>query len=96
MTLVVTKMGSVTDVFCSNKLRSLDIYDNEFFKLDLSGNAFVADSKAVQVEILYTENVDVSHALRNGAYFTSVKCLGTSNPDGIPKNPECNVCNLAY
>ncbi|XP_046558134.1 uncharacterized protein LOC124267267 isoform X1 [Haliotis rubra] len=50
------------------------------------------------VEFLYTEDVDIKGLIRRcgegNVYFKQVRGLGVSKADGIPKNPNCPICNL--
>ena len=87
VTVVLTKPGSETDQFCKRKLFKLDIRDNDF--LWRNDKVYVTDN--VWVEVLYTEDVDLS---RPDCKFSDVPSTGTSTPGGLPKNPRCLVCNL--
>jgi len=52
----------------------------------------------VKVELLFTEDIDVAEFLkRRGAKIVeNVPTVGkgSSTPGGLPKNPNCHVCNL--
>ncbi|KAI0230938.1 hypothetical protein LSAT2_018691 [Lamellibrachia satsuma] len=90
VTVVLTTPGSETDRFCEKKLIKLDIKHNDF--LWRSSHVFVTGK--VWVEVLYTEDVDLS---RPDATFSIVYSKGTSTPGGLPKNPSdialaCVVC----
>ena len=88
VTVVLTKPGSATDLFCESNLIKLDITYNEFLK---SWGCEVLVSDEVWVEVLYTEDVDLS---RPECTFSTVRSNRTSTPGGLPKNPNCRVCNL--
>ncbi|KAI0235069.1 Phytanoyl-CoA hydroxylase-interacting protein-like [Lamellibrachia satsuma] len=87
VTVVLTKPWSETDQFCKRKLIKLDTRDNDF--LWRNDKVYVTDN--VWVEVLYTEDVDLS---RPDCSFSTVLSTGTSTPGGLPKNPRCLVCNL--
>ena len=88
VTVVLTKPYSETDMFCRSKLIKLNLTNNDFLKHKF-GMVFVTDN--VWVEVLYTEDVDLS---RPNCTFSTVRSTGTSTPGGLPKNPRCTVCNL--
>ncbi|KAK2184230.1 hypothetical protein NP493_276g03034 [Ridgeia piscesae] len=83
-----TSVDPITDMFCRGKLIKLNLTNNDFLKR-MSGMVFVTDN--VWVEVLYTEDVDLS---RPDCTFSTVYSRGTSTPGGLPKNPSCTVCNL--
>ena len=93
MTLVLTFEGSDTDKFCSQFLIPVDPYKNDFLFKRLP-EVFV--TRRIHVEVLYTENVPIPEFMtQHGAYFDMVEVSkGTSTPGGLPKNPDCKVCNL--
>ena len=93
VTVVLTRPGSDTDRFCESNLIKLNITDNEFLKRSCNpGEACeVRVTIGVWVEVLYTEDVDLS---RPECTFSTVRSTGTSRPGGLPKNPNCRVCNL--
>lgn len=99
VTLVLTKQGSDTDKFCREKLPQLNQFDNEYIKLVPSpihrDKYLFYITCNIWVEILYTENIDILYALNYcQAFWQITESTGTSRPMGIPKNPNCNVCNL--
>ena len=89
VTVVLTRPGSETDRFCEKNLIKLDTGHNDF----LWRNNQVYCSRKVWVEVLYTENVQLSSPLCS---FSIVEGRGTSRPGGLPKNPSCVKCNLPY
>ena len=89
VTVVLTRPGSQTDHFCEEKLIKLDTGDNDF----LFRNNKVFVTKKVWIEVLFTEDVDLSSPLCS---FSVVEGRGTSRPGGLPKNPKCDKCNLPY
>lgn len=103
VTLVITEKDSRSDSFCTDRLLSLDIFDNPFLKLLVVPiseqlKVYTVLSKSVHVEVLYTESVDLMHIQQkqNGFLFKDVGVLGrgASKPSGIPKNEKCQICNI--
>ncbi|XP_061166770.1 phytanoyl-CoA hydroxylase-interacting protein-like [Saccostrea echinata] len=95
VTLVITSPGSCADSFCKRHyLKKLNSIDNPFIVVDES-ELFV--TLGVNVELFYTDSVDISsilyHNLGNFSYVRTCGC-GHSKPEGIPKNPDCPLCNL--
>ncbi|XP_050395753.1 phytanoyl-CoA hydroxylase-interacting protein-like [Patella vulgata] len=97
VTLVLTKPGSVEDVYCKPRLIELDINNNKFLYYD-RGFYYTTSERNLWVEVLYTEDVhvdDMSSVDKLSEKTTSVKGKqGQSKPDGIPKNKLCETCNL--
>ena len=99
VTLVATCPGSLTDKFCTQRLLPVDLHDsitNPFLFWD-NGYLYVTCNSNLQVEILYTEDIDINEWMTyGGAKMVNVPtvCKGSSTPGGIPKNPSCTVCNL--
>ena len=89
VTLVLTKPGTDTDRFCEKNLIKLDTRHNDFLWRSATDEVFV--TKTVWVEVLHTEDVDLSSPLCS---FSVVEGRGTSKPAGLPKNPDCDRCNL--
>ena len=100
ITLVMTRSGSAADDFCGRHLLplSFDDADDNPFLFRRAGSREMRVATGVKVEVLFTENIDVGDFLRRrGA--TIVKDVptvgkGSSTPGGLPKNPQCSVCNL--
>ncbi|XP_050395736.1 phytanoyl-CoA hydroxylase-interacting protein-like isoform X2 [Patella vulgata] len=94
ITLVLTKPGSVEDVYCKPRLIKLDINDNKFLYYDpMYGRYRTASSS--NVEVLYTENINLNEMRsKSGFLETFVRSRGQSRPEGIPKNTSCAICNL--
>lgn len=100
ITLVMTRRGSTADEFCSQHLLPLDIDDeanNRFlFRQASTGEMRVA--QGVKVEVLFTENIDVNELTRRrGATIVEdvpTVGKGSSTPGGVPKNPNCPMCNI--
>lgn len=99
VTLVMTKPGSKSDEFCRAKLLPLSLTDkqnNPF--LFLNGvDLLTNNKKKLEVELLYTENIDVvdlSSCHNAILSFTKTKGRGHSRPEGIRKNPKCLICNV--
>lgn len=99
ITLVATRPGSNADRFCWRRLLRIDLSDsttNPFLFWD-NDCLYVTCHSNLQVEILYTEDVDIYEWMFYGGAamldVTSV-CKGSSTPGGVPKNPNCSVCGL--
>jgi len=99
VTLVATCPGSTADNFCARRLLPVDLYDfaTNPFLFWKNRRLYVTSHSNLQVEILYTEHIDIYEWITYGGALlldvTSV-CKGSSTPGGIPKNPNCTVCNL--
>ena len=100
ITLVMTRYRSTADDFCRQHLLPLSIDDelNNPFFFRRAGTGEMRVAQGVKVEVLFTEDIDVNDFLRRrGA--TKVENVpligkGSSTPGGLPKNPNCYVCNL--
>jgi len=99
ITLVATYPGSKADRFCLRRLLPIDLTNSAsnpflFWENDC---LYVTCHSNLQVEILYTEDIDIYEWIDYGGAVmldvTSV-CKGSSTPGGVPKNPNCSVCNL--
>jgi len=102
ITLVMTRRGSTTDEFCSQHLLPLSIDDEDnnpfLFRSAVTGEMRVAQGD-VKVEVLFTENVDVSELKRRPEVKivdveVPPRCRGSSTPGGVPKNSSCEKCNI--
>ena len=93
VTVVLTRPWSATDRFCQRNLIKLNITENAFLKRSCNSleACEVRVTSGVWVEVFYTEDVDLS---RPECTFSTVRSTGTSTPGGLPKNPDCEVCNL--
>ncbi|XP_071173489.1 phytanoyl-CoA hydroxylase-interacting protein-like isoform X1 [Mytilus edulis] len=101
VTIVLTRKGSQEDVFCNQFLLQMDKYNNPFMQItrNISGLNVVTATMAVVVEVFYTESVNVRSLLQWGHGYISKTVLmgrGRSKPEGIPKNENCDKCNLSY
>ena len=100
VTLVMTKPGSKSDDFCRTKLLSLSLTDtqNNPFFFRSGAQLFTNEEKKLEVELFYTEDINVVELLspENGAKLspTETKGQGHSRPEGIRKNPKCQLCNV--
>ena len=98
VTLVMTKTGSKSDLFCQQYLirMSLNI-DNEICHIRVNGGklAFMVTS-GLWVEIMITENIDINYEVHLGAMFESVHMKGNRSGGrvGLQKNRNCKVCNI--
>ena len=100
VTLVITTNNSVADKLCKEKLVQLDVSNNPFFYKKPSvytgmqrTNVYVAQN--VWVEVLFTETIDLKDILTNKkGHLNIAESVGTSRRGGIPKNPDCKICNL--
>ena len=95
ITLVLCERGSQSDRFCHKRLPKLDIHDNEFlFINDSNDEIYVANGRGeygVYVEILYTEDIDISPWL---SYFEDVEQFVRGRDPNPRKNENCEHCNL--
>ena len=93
VTLVFTRRSSRTDQFCEKYLQELDKIENIFLRIRSPGEVEVTGS-GIWVEILYTENVNISTLKREGlARFINVSCSNVRA--GVqPKKTYCSVCNI--
>lgn len=91
ITLVMTRPGSTADLFCEPRLLKLDINDNPFFFRDNYGQLQVSRGNHLQIELLFTEDLDIRRYQRT---CTPIVGKGSSTKGGIPKNPSCHQCNL--
>ena len=91
VSLVLTYAGSETDRFCSEHLLSLDLTDNDFL-FKRGGQVMLA--RGGSIEVLYTEDINMSDWKARGATETIVYSTGTSTPGGLPKKSGCTTCNL--
>ena len=95
VTLVVTKPNSIADRFCNTHLPRLSLYENPFLRFHRSPECygFICPQEP-RVELLYTENIDLNEQFVK--WQTNVRTLGngSSTPGGLPKRPNCRVCNL--
>ncbi len=91
VTLVVTTPNSTTDRFCSKTLLKISQTNNPFFFHEEGRGYFCCI--VPEVEILYTENVDLRAPNIGWADVTALG-RGSSLPGGIPKNVDCDICNL--
>ena len=99
VTLVMTKPGSKSDKFCRAKLLSLSLTDrqNNPFLFRSGKDLFTKNKKKLEVELLYTEDIDIVDLLsHHNAVLsrTKTKGRGHSRPEGIKKNPKCPICNV--
>ncbi|XP_067675190.1 phytanoyl-CoA hydroxylase-interacting protein-like [Haliotis asinina] len=90
VTLVLTRSGSDADSFCQQHLLKLDPQDNIY----LSKKSCIyktLDRDAVHVEVMYTEDVDLTDR-----DLTSTPTIGAgeSTPGGIPKTVGCSICKV--
>jgi len=99
VTLVMTKPGSESDYFCRAKLLPLSVTDrwNNPFLFRKGADLFTSNKKKLEVELLFTEDIDVFHLTSLDVAclsYCETKGRGHSRPEGIPKNPKCHICNL--
>ena len=79
VTLVLTRPGTDTDQFCEKNIIILDTRHNDFLWRSATDEVFV--TKAVWVEVLYTEDVDLSSPL-------CVQCRGGKRDFKTCRSPE--------
>ena len=101
LTLVATKRNSKADIFCKEHLLKLNMGNNPFFYKDSSTNYRYGVTEAAfyccrepRVEILYTENIDLSKDYMQWQQRVQTIGRGSSTPGGIPKQESCKTCNL--
>jgi len=100
ITLVAMRPRSKADRFCIRRL-PIDLYDFAVspFLFWENGRLCVTSNNNLQMEILYTEDIDICKWMMFGdAVMLDVMsvCKGSSTPGGVPKNPNCSVCNLEF
>jgi hypothetical protein len=97
VTVVVTKPGSPSDVFCAAKLLRMDTCDNAFLEWN-RGHIRAAQKRSFHIEMLYTESLDIGRCTKAGFgrfdKHVPTKGRGKSNGVGITKNPNCTICNI--
>jgi len=100
ITLVMTRPGSTADNFCRQHLLPLSVDDqqNNPFLFRQAGTGEMRVAQGVKVEVLYTEDINVNYMrqYRGAEMVEDVPTVGkgSSTPGGLPKNPNCYVCNL--
>lgn len=78
ITLVVTKANSYSDKFCSENLIPLISRRNPFLYYNMWQNGFFTNL-AVNIEVFYTENIDIGELLSvKAAFFTFCNSKGYS------------------
>ncbi|KAK6184202.1 hypothetical protein SNE40_006716 [Patella caerulea] len=99
VTLVLTTPDSSEDRYCRDRLVKLDISNNNF--LYFHNKIGYRVTKAMLVEVLYTEDVDLTRLRSEESGFVekiipnrNVRGRGQSKPEGIPKYTSCEKCNL--
>ncbi|XP_050410291.1 phytanoyl-CoA hydroxylase-interacting protein-like [Patella vulgata] len=99
VTLVLTTPDSLEDRYCRDRLVKLDINNNNFLYYQKKIGYRV--TKAMLVEVLYTEDVDLTKLRSKKSGFVeqiipnrNVLGRGQSKPEGIPKYTSCDKCNL--
>ena len=97
VTLVVTEAGSYSDHFCRQHLIPLDKTNNPFLYYNHWKKSCFTNV-ALNVEIFYTENINIGYLLCNKkAYFSFCDVIGNSKGKsfiGQRKNKNCQICNL--
>ena len=100
ITLVITKCHSEADAFCSKHLCQLDIHNNPF--LVFQGDSYTGISRTLMailnssynLELFYTENLNLSQLAENGSRFSQVPSSGSSTPGGLLRNKICPICDI--
>ncbi|XP_061197709.1 phytanoyl-CoA hydroxylase-interacting protein-like [Saccostrea echinata] len=97
VTLVVTLKGTDADLFCRERLLSLNSKFNKFlFRRPHETHAMV--STKVTVEVFYTESINIFELLNDRVAFESfVPQKGNAALKtyvGLPKRKDCKICNL--
>ena len=93
VSLVLCELGSDSDIFCDNVLPRLDIRNNMFLYIAQDGNVRVTQGRrgGVYVEILYTEDMDISDLQDR---FMDVRYFSGGRFPNPRKNKACPHCNL--
>ena len=101
ITFVATKSNSPADKFCEKHLLELSLDNNPFFyrrPFTIFFNGFYETAfyccREPRVEILYTENIDLSQDYIQWQKDVRTIGRGSSTPGGIPKRQFCKICNL--
>ena len=93
VTLVLTQPDSAADEFCQTYLVQLDEDSNPFMHLTPTGDAVVITATGFRIEVLYCNDVHVSHLLSSAnASMKSTKCKARHN--GMMKSNGCPHCNI--
>jgi len=95
--LVMTETRSSADLFCQRHLVRLDKTDNPFLYFN-NGQLYTSDADDFDVEIFYTENVNITELQSRGkAAMKTVetKGQGHSTRGGKKKSLFCSTCNLS-
>ncbi|XP_046568062.1 uncharacterized protein LOC124276449 isoform X2 [Haliotis rubra] len=92
VTLVLTEAGSESDLFCRRHLIELSPYRNIYLKRRRHSDEYkTLDQYEVQVEVMYTESIDLSEYCLTS---TDIIGRGHSTPGGISKSEDCDICNV--
>ena len=95
VTLVVTQAGSAADEFCQNYLVQLDEDNNSFMHLTPTGDAVVISATGIRVEVLYCNDVHVSHLMSSAnASMKPTKYSSKPRHNGMMKQSHCSHCNI--
>ena len=82
VTLVLTTSRSEADEFCRNRLLRLDINNNPFLFRD-GKRLYTSNSRYLNIEVFFTENIDVNDMLCRAGRFTrcriAMNCKGRSS-----------------
>ena len=91
--LVLCEPGSEADLFCDKALPCLDIRNNMFLYIAQDGNIQVTQGRrgGAYVEILYTEDMDISDLQDS---LMDVHCFVARRNPNPWKNKACLHCNL--
>lgn len=101
VTLVMTKPGSVADKFCADHILLLpmslnDSASNPFLFYNASGELQVCTRSNLSIELLFTENLDITPYRYTLQHNTPLIGKGCTTPGGVPKNSsgQCSLCRV--
>ena len=94
--VVASRRDSEADKFCRENLQPLKLQKNNILFRSPGNNVVrVANSKEINVEIFYTEDIDINSELQDMGFFSKVSSHTTAKPSGlITKNQRCSICNI--
>lgn len=92
--LVLAPDGSKGDAFCKGRLPALDRSDNRFLACteEEDGSLSFRHAQDVNLEVMYTEPVDLRLGAVSQISGHQLMSLSTAN---AKKDPSCKVCNIS-
>jgi hypothetical protein len=91
VTIVICERDTQTDMWCAQRLISMDPYDNFFLRASKKYTDTFYANRTVWVEVFYTEHVPLAWGK-----FDEVLTVGagTSRKNGVPHDKKCTICNI--